>query len=123
MNRIAACLSVLVLAGCAGGACKQVRPSSVSIPVPDVVERIVVVPAPPTHSVLLGDYANTVTQEHEIVPKAKATTIYRIMTLDESARRAIAPLRAPHHRATPAEIDKAMTAIVVLRAFVQAQKH
>jgi hypothetical protein len=123
MNRAAVCLSVLALAGCASSACSSVRPSSVSIPVPDVVERVIVVRVPATHSVILGTYANTVTQEHEIVPKASATQIYRIMTLDASARRAIAPLRAPHHRATPEEIAKAMTAIVVLQAFVQAQRH
>ena len=123
MIRAGAYLLTVALAGCAPGACRQVRPSSVSIPVPDVVERVIVVPAPETHSVLLGTYANAVTQEHEIVPKASATQIYRIMTLDASARRAIAPLRAPHHRATPEEIAKAMSAIVLLQAFVQAQKH
>jgi hypothetical protein len=123
MNRAAVCLSVLALAGCASGACRSVRPSSVSIPVPDVVEHVIVVRVPPTHAVILDAYASTVTQEHQIVPKASATQIYRIMTLDASARRAIAPLRARHHRATPAEIDKAMTAIVVLQDFVQAQRH
>jgi hypothetical protein len=118
MIRMTVCLSAIALAGCAVPACRAVRPSSVSIPVPDVIERVVIVQVPASHAVLLGTYAAAVAREHAIVPKAKAKTIYNIIALDAAARKALAPLRRRHHIATPEESDNAIAKVGALDNYV-----
>jgi hypothetical protein len=110
-------VGLLALAGCAATACKVVGPVADSQPDAPVVEHIIVVDAPPA-TALLGTYADAVTRERRIVPRAKASTIYRIIALDAAARKALAPIRRRHHVATAAESEKAVTAVGTLENYV-----
>jgi hypothetical protein len=59
--------------------------------------------------------------EKPLVVKSKAPTIDCLITLDAAARAAFAPIEQEGHRATKAEITKAIDALGSLRAGVKLQ--
>jgi hypothetical protein len=109
---------LLLLAGCAAPACKQVTVTETKTV---TVNKYIVVHDRPSHSILLNDYAQTLASEKPLVVKSKAPTINCLIQLDASARSAFEPLYAHNHKATPAEMKRAIDALGVLRAGVKLQ--
>jgi hypothetical protein len=116
-----AIIFLILLAGCASPQPKTVTVTETKTV---IVNKYIVIhdrPAP-AHSILLSDYAQTLNAEKPIVIKSKAPVIDRLIQLDDDARSAFAPLLAPHHRATPAEMKRAIAALGALVAYVGAKK-
>jgi hypothetical protein len=115
-----AMFGLLLLAGCAAPACKQVKITETVVETKNV-DHYIFVHDKPSHSVLLNDYAQTLDAEKPIVVHSKAPTINCLITLDAAARSAFEPLSAPHHKATPPEMKRAIDALGALRAGVKLQ--
>jgi hypothetical protein len=111
---------LLLLAGCAAPACRNITFTETKT---ETVNRYIIVHDGPAHAVLLSDYAQTLSQERHLVAHAKAPTIDRLLQLDEAAREAFAPVQNPYHKATPAEIKRAIEALGALQVYVISQKH
>jgi hypothetical protein len=114
-----ALICLLLLAGCASPQPKTVTVTETKTV---IVNKYIVIHERPAHSVLIHDYEQTLDSEKPIVLKSRAPTISRLITLDDAARAAFAPISAAHHRATPAEITRAITALGALQTYVGAKK-
>jgi hypothetical protein len=108
-----------MLGGCAAPACKAVTVTETKT---ETVNRYIVVHDEPAHSVLLSDYAQTLSQERPIVLKAQAPAINKLTQLDAAARAAFEPVQNPHHKATTAEIKRAIDALGALQAYLTCSR-
>jgi fructosamine-3-kinase len=110
---------LLLLAACAAPAAKTVTVTETKTV---VVNKYIIIHERRPHSVLLNDYAQTLTAEKPIVAKSKAPAIDHLYKLHTAARAAFEPIQDPYHKATPAELTRAIDALGAMRAF-EGQRH
>jgi hypothetical protein len=109
---------LLLLAGCAGQACK---PTVITEQFPtQIVTRIVYVkaPAPERGSVVIDAYRDSEVQQNQLALKGTIPAIQKLTILKLAVRKAFAPLQAPGHRPTDDELKRAVVAYGALQAFI-----
>jgi hypothetical protein len=95
-----------------------------------VVERIMVpaiehaAPAPDTRGpdALIAEYAAIRKAERGFVSHTGAGHIHTLIALNKLARKAMAPIAASDHIATPDEMQSAVAALGALRAYLGAKQ-
>lgn len=113
-------LGLILLAGCGSAQnCRQLSVISFPTP-PKVVERIVYVTLPPQHTALLNTYVSTLPKQATIAKSGTIPAIQTLTSLNAEARRSLIPLRKRGHKATPAEVQRAIVATGAVKAFVDA---
>jgi hypothetical protein len=116
MRRVIA--GLLLLSGCAGQACK---PAVITWTEPPQIEtRTVYIrePEPPRGAVILDAYRASENQQNQLALKGTIPAIQKLTTLKLAVRNAFIPLQTPGHRATDAEVKKAMVAYGALQSYL-----
>jgi hypothetical protein len=117
-----ALLPLLLLAGCAGHACRTASVLPQPQPQVEIVEHYVVIRDRPVHQALLADYAHALSAEKPLVIHSQAPTINRLISLNNAARAAFAPIESRTHHATAPEIAKAVAALGALNDYVSQKR-
>lgn len=111
--------AVLLLAGCAGQAC---RPTTLTQILPTQIETKTVyvkaTPPPPRGAVILDAYRASESQQNQLALQGTIPAIAKLTLLKLAVRQAFEPLQTPGHRATNAEIKRAMVAYGNYQAFL-----